>query len=91
MKQLLISSQFCGPHTTFFVGSGLKRLAVRVVEVADQLQLRSLGQGDRLGVLIAHLPLEVQVALEHGLRLALSGETTRSSKSLPRRCMCGCA
>ena len=30
MKQLLISSQFCGPHTTFFVGSGLKRLAVEL-------------------------------------------------------------
>ena len=27
MKQLLISSQFWGPQTTFFVGSGLKRLA----------------------------------------------------------------
>ena len=27
MKQLLISSQFCGPHTTFFAGSGLKRFA----------------------------------------------------------------
>src|SRR5665213_4523757 len=26
MKQLLISSQFCGPHTISFVGSGLKRL-----------------------------------------------------------------
>ena len=27
MKQLLISSQFCGPQTTFVVGSGLNRLA----------------------------------------------------------------
>ena len=30
MKQLLISSQFWGPHTTFFAGSGLKRLAVEL-------------------------------------------------------------
>jgi len=30
MKQLLISSQFWGPHTTFFAGSGLNRFAVEL-------------------------------------------------------------
>src|SRR6185503_10256141 len=41
----------------------------RVVEVAHQLQFRTLRHGDRLGELIAHLPFEVPVALQHRRRL----------------------
>src|SRR5262245_4184537 len=43
MKQLLISSQFCGPHTTFVSGSGLKRLAF---ELSKWLIKRSLDPFD---------------------------------------------
>ena len=41
MKQLLISSQFWGPHTTFFAGSGLKRLAGELSKCVMNRSLRA--------------------------------------------------
>src|SRR5688572_430661 len=43
MKQLLISSQFWGPQTTFFVASGLKRFAGELSKWVISCSLAPLG------------------------------------------------
>jgi len=43
MKQLLISSQFCGPQTIFFVGSGLNRFAGELSKCVMNCSLEPFG------------------------------------------------
>ena len=59
MKQLLISSQFCGPQTTFFAGSGLNRLFAELSKCEIPTMRVPLGMSIGFAVLVAHLPFEI--------------------------------
>src|SRR4051812_9766253 len=89
MKQFCISSQFCCPQRISFVGSGLYLLFAELSKCAIATMRVPFGIASGA----ARSNPSCQLKSHFALKIVLDspeGEIKRTSKSFPRRCMCGC-